>query len=187
MDKKAELSVHGLWPAYTTPDRNDRTYPAFCNKAKSSDADSENSHRMKHEWSKHGTCTRLSKDVYFSEETRAATAPQLVASKRLLEGAAGSAVDRNDLLDAFGGDEMVALMADKKCRLTEITTCWAKGSGSNDAVGRQVACPPHVLGSGRNSAVLNHCARLFIEQTRSCSTITDEMLRMYKENGPNRP
>ena len=40
-------------------------------------------------------------------------------------------MDRNALLDAFGGDEMVAVMADKKCRLTEITTCWAKGAESH--------------------------------------------------------
>jgi len=73
-------------------------------------------------------------------------------------------------------------MASKSCQLQEITTCWEKRT--DGSTGKQIECPPHVLGSGRNSAILNGCQRLLLDISDgggACSVVTKDMLRALKD------
>ena len=77
------------------------------------------------------------------------------------------------------GPKRAALMSDQFCRLSEITTCWRKNA--DGTVGAQVDCPDHLLGSARNSAVLNGCHRVHLDSGGSCAFITKEMLKALKK------
>ena len=56
----------------------------------------------------------------------------------------------------------VAVRADKQCRLSEVTSCWAKAP--DGTVGQQVDCPEHVM-KGRDTPA---CASLRITQLGAC-------------------
>lgn len=104
---------------------------------------------------------------------------QSKARELLLDCAGAKPVDTLALIEAIGGKEKVAIMADKSCRLTEITTCWSKTR--DGTVGQQVDCPQHVLGSSRNSAVKKGCMQLFLDAAGSCTNISDELVRIMKK------
>ena len=59
-----DLSPHGLWPAYNKADASGRTYPAFCD-ATDKGGKKGPKDRETHEWSKHGTCTGLTKEQVY--------------------------------------------------------------------------------------------------------------------------
>ena len=185
-----DVSTHGLWPAYLRPEpRSGRTYPANCAAVASpppSDgfdaaAAAALRGRAQHEWRKHGTCAKLATALYFAEEARVAASDELGACRECLRDAVADgagAVSVADVLDSLGGPKRAALMADKHCRLGEITTCWAKKA--DGTVGAQIDCPDHLLGSARNSAVLSGCQRVHLDAAGSCTFITKEMLRALK-------
>lgn len=170
-----DLSVHGLWPAYATANKEGRTYPAFC----SNDSDASLRGRAAHEWNKHGTCTPLSSKQYLDEESRVAEADALLDVRDLLATYSGEHVAIDEIYEEIGGAKRVALMASKFCQLQEITTCWSKNS--DGTVGEQIDCPDHVLGSSRNSAILQGCTRLALDRAdEKCAFISRELLRVLK-------
>ena len=204
-----DLSPHGIWPAYAGPDKNNRTYPAYCKSV------SDKGGRKEHEWweytvvhcnvkcnitcsnyrSKHGTCTVLTKDDYFKEEDDLGESETISNLRDLLNNYAGDAVDIADIHSEVGGNNLITLMANKHCQLQEITTCWEKLPSGK--IGRQLECPSHLLGSNRNSAILNGCRRLALDISStststsdstsashtSCASISKEYLQILKRTG----
>ena len=59
---------------------------------------------------------------------------------------------------------IMALSADKQCRLTEVTTCWEKLP--DNRVGKQIDCPDHVM-NGRDRGG-SQCSSLRITQLGQC-------------------
>jgi len=163
-------------------DSKGRTYPAFCAKD-----DKAGGGREGHEWKKHGTCTTLGRDGYFAEEARVADGEEYDELRDLLAGAtpmgevpaAGpNPVSLASVLGALGGERRAAVMADKSCRLAEVTTCYRRAP--DGSVGDRVDCPPHILGSTRNSAVLTGCQLVHLEQAGSCAFISKDLLKSFK-------
>lgn len=148
-----------------------RRYPQFCQSVAGNSRS-----REAHEFQKHGTCTKLSHDKYFAEEKRIGELLEPRATG--LVSKAGGRVATTEITTAFGGDEKVAVSADRQCRLKEITTCWNKRPG--DDVGEQTNCPSHILGSGRNSAVLMGCKKLAIDLVGQCLTLSKEAVKDVK-------
>jgi ribonuclease I len=172
-----DLSVHGVWPAYTKPDKNDRTFPAFCKKSSSTSGHS----RKQHEWEKHGTCTGLSTTQYFEEESRIHHHCAFNAPKEILSNYVKDSVEVDELLSAFGGAKRAAIKTDAHCRLEEITTCWSKTPAG--FVGEPIDCPDHVLASGRNSAIMmSNCSRVWLDSAGSCEFINGSM-KSYLKTG----
>ena len=177
-----DLSIHGLWPAYSTANKVGRTYPEFCQSRFVPDIKLVG--RRNHEWNKHGTCTVLNPTKYFEIESKIAEKDSVLAVRDLLNDTAGDSVAVDDLVQELGGPKKVAVMSNKFCQLEEITTCWAKTS--DGSVGDQVDCPDHVLGSSRNSAVLQKCKSLALDQSgEKCAFITKEVLKILKSNPPS--
>eukprot|EP00299_Pterocystis_sp_00344_P010166 c4480_g1_i3.p1 GENE.c4480_g1_i3~~c4480_g1_i3.p1 ORF type:complete len:322 (+),score=80.66 c4480_g1_i3:3-968(+) len=160
MSETNGLSTHGLWPAYLKPNASGRTYPAFC-----TECEGEERSREGHEWSKHGTCTGLNRDRYFEEETDVTQDDVIAEAEEILVQHSGDSVEIDKVAASLGGLNKVAFMSDNQCRLQEITMCWEKLP--DGSVGDQVDCPDHVLGSSRNSAVLNGCRRLWLDKVVS--------------------
>ena len=141
MTALTDLSPHGLWPAFAGARKGGRTYPQYCSQDYSSSGGIAGNSRQGHEWQKHGTCTTLSQMAYFSEEVAVHEADPIMDARELLLDRAieMQPVSTVSLVDAIGGGKKVAIMADKACRLTEITTCWSKNA--DNTVGPQVDCP----------------------------------------------
>ena len=101
----------------------------------------------KHEWKKHGTCSGLAADQYFNEALRAMSLlPGNRGTPKLISEHVGGAVPATELRGSYA--KRVALKADKACRLSEVTSCWAKRP--DGTVGGQIDCPEHVM-RGRDS------------------------------------
>lgn len=119
------LTIHGLWPQYTTTG-----YPSYCttepfnttavettigidtlitfwpNVQYADTADPTYTHFWEHEWSKHGTCSGLSQTTYF------ASAIDLLvyySTPPLIFNHVGETVSTADLRNAMGGANSVAL------------------------------------------------------------------------------
>ena len=176
------LSLHGLWPGWATP-RSGHPSPLNC--ATKAQLLSEQLPReyvdvapsftvwnakkhvaevgelAKHEWRKHGTCSGLSPNDYFSEALRAL---QLLPGDRgtpaILTQNTGGSVGAAELRAQYG--RRVALRADKACRLSEVTSCWSKGADGR--IGVQVDCPEHVMRGRDNGS----CSRLLIGALGQC-------------------
>lgn len=97
MEETDDLSTHGLWPAYNGPDKSGRTYPAFCKE----DTTKGQNNRASHEWSKHGTCTVLSKDAYLLEEEKVSETESLGRLSDLLNSSAGEALSVSSIFDGM--------------------------------------------------------------------------------------
>lgn len=186
MDGIDDVSTHGLWPAYSQADAKGRTYPAFCG---GKDATSNGLHgREGHEWKKHGTCTTLGPEGYFAEERRVADGEEYDALRDLLADAGPytnqvaaaqpNPVPLADILTALGGERRAAVLTDKFCRLAEITTCYRKAA--DGTVGERIDCPDHILGSTRNSAVLEKCQLVHLDQAGSCAFVSKDLLKSFK-------
>lgn len=178
MDGETDLSVHGLWPAYSAADARGRTYPQFCSPPGKDAAGLDG--REAHEYKKHGTCTSLGLDRYFAEESRVAEGEEYDGLRDLLAEAASSKepLSLGEVLAALGGERRAAIMTDKFCRLAEITTCYRKAK--DGSVGERIDCPDHILGSNRNAAVLEGCQAVHLDPAGSCSFISKELLRHMK-------
>lgn len=176
------LSLHGLWPGFSRP-RDGQTFPQSCEAAQkllpaflpreyidvapsftSYDAKARQAtvgELAKHEWKKHGTCTGLSPEKYFDAALHAMEAlPGTRGTPTLLSNHVGQDVPTSELRKAY--KKRVAIRADKLCRLSEVTTCWAKAP--DGSVGEQVDCPDHVM-KGRDSP---SCASLRLTQLGQC-------------------
>ena len=177
------LSLHGLWPGFLRP-RENKTYPQSCDtkeklltsefsvlprdyidfapaftrwNAKAHVA--EVGDLARHEWKKHGTCSSLPPEVYFTEAMRAMKALPGKGTPNEITSNVGKNLPVNDLRSAY--PKRVAILADKSCRLTELTTCWSKGS--DGSVGHLIDCPEHVM-KGRDT----HCSSVLINQLGAC-------------------
>lgn len=175
-----DLTVHGLWPAYSGPQGADnRTYPAYCISNPKFSTSDKLAH---HEYLKHGTCSNLSFDQYVNEESRLEDTDNINSLRDFLNSNAGEVVSISDIFDQAGGNNRVAIQASQYCQLQELTTCWAKAA--DGSVGEQIDCPTHVLGSGRNSAMLNKCSKLSLDTSDDglkCAFISKELLKILKE------
>lgn len=174
-----DLTVHGLWPAYDG-ERNGRTYPAFCDLGKNRKF-STTDKLASHEFLKHGTCTNMSFEAYMDEGVKLEDDDGMASMRDFLNGKAGEIVNVTDIFQEAGGNKRVAIQATPHCQLQELTTCWAKLA--DGTAGERIDCPPHVLGSGRNSAILNRCTKVSLEASNddmSCSFISKELLKMMK-------
>jgi len=172
-----DLATHGLWPAFTSAREGGRTYPAFCN---STSKFSSNNRLALHEWKKHGTCSGLSPDAYFKEESKIEESGTLSQLRDFLNENAGSTVSLESVVNEAGGAKKIGVMSSNYCQLQEVTTCWKKNN--DGSVGPQQDCPNHLLSSSRNSAVLNGCSKLFLDSAEGekCAFISKELLKTLK-------
>jgi ribonuclease T2 len=131
---KSHLTIHGLWPEY-----QDGSYPASCstepfdnttvapletqmlrywpNVKYDYKSDGKNYLEFwEHEWSKHGTCSGLSQYDYFLHALQ-----MFVHTPPLLGKHYGDSVDRNALIEAFGGG--VILVCTGGRFLSEVRVC----------------------------------------------------------------
>jgi ribonuclease I len=176
------LALHGLWPGFAQP-RGGETFPQNCSFAgklatqqlpreyidvapsfttwNPTERRAEVGSLARHEWKKHGTCTGLAPDKYFSEELRALSMlPGDRGTPTLLSQHVGGDVRTTDLRGAY--PRRVGLRADEHCRLVEVTSCWEKLADGR--VGKQCDCPEHVM-RGRDST---SCATLRVTQLGQC-------------------
>lgn len=160
---KDNLTVHGLWPDY-----GDGTYPTMCTSERfdhekvigavgidvledvwpniqvSEDAGEKYDNFWKHEWSKHGTCSGLTQEEYFTAgvsllQDRFTTPEKLREDK-------GSTISRVDLENAYGGGGMVVLECVGKSPkiLSQVFLCLEVDSETH-MPGDQIACPDEVF------------------------------------------
>lgn len=111
---EGQMTIHGLWPS-----RNDGSWPSTCSQEKLDDTllqdlsrdmlqewpnvkATTNSPAYKnfwgHEWAKHGTCSGLSQEEYFSTALKL-----LLTTPSIVKENYGSAVEREDLEEGYGG------------------------------------------------------------------------------------
>ncbi len=150
------LTIHGLWP-----NNNDGSYPQNCSNEKfdlsnlqpireeleqkwpNIQAPSPNSEShvsfWEHEWSKHGTCSGLSQLDYFSHALK-----ELVPTPSIVTDAEEqhARVKKDDLLEAYGGAQLVALVCEKGY-LSEVRVCHQKET--DGSVGERMECPETIL------------------------------------------
>lgn len=154
------LTIHGLWP-----DCGDGTYPTTCTKEAydhdrvvkavgldvletmwpniqvAEDAGKKYDSFWEHEWTKHGTCTGLTQEAYFSAalsllKGRFETPPQLTAN-------VGGKTTRVELEEAYGGDGMAVLDCRGRVHLNQVYLCLEPDKDTG-LPGEQVACPSAV-------------------------------------------
>lgn len=100
-----DLSPHGLWPAFHGPDKNGRTYPAFCR-----DDNCKENNRVSHEWTKHGTCTLLDKNSYFEEEEKLNEKNEnILKLSDLLNSLAGERISVTAIHEEAGGNNYICI------------------------------------------------------------------------------
>jgi ribonuclease T2 len=148
-----ELTIHGLWPDY-----NDGTWPQFCSSEKfdpSVIADLEDQMKIlwpddynspsnpfsktafyEHEWSKHGTCSGLTQEVYFKTTLASYVTP---TPSTYIGDNYGSVVDAQDLILAFGGVD-IAFPQCKGKFLEEVRFCLGRDKGDGKPTG-PTHCP----------------------------------------------
>jgi ribonuclease T2 len=150
------FSLHGLWPEW-----KNGTWPSTCSTDPLIDSTirrvglkrmekywpdlkSEYGNGKKyaslweHEWSKHGTCSGLSQDVYLS-----VTLDNDLRMPRKVRRSIGGSIDKWELIQAFGGRNKVVTVCSRGASLTEIRVCLAA-----DRLGyptRRIQCPRFVL------------------------------------------
>eukprot|EP00904_Undaria_pinnatifida_P003208 jgi/Undpi1/12889/HiC_scaffold_7.g02555.m1 len=155
------LTIHGLWPDY-----GDGTYPTTCTKEAydhdrvvnavgldvletmwpniqvPENAGTKYDSFWEHEWTKHGTCTGLTQEAYFSAalsllKGRFETPPQLTQN-------VGGHTTRVELEDAYGGDGMAVLDCRGRVHLNQVYLCLEPDKDTG-LPGEQVACPSAVV------------------------------------------
>ena len=178
------LSLHGLWPGFKEPRSGGQTFPASCEKAQAlfpaflpreyidlapsfttynaAERRADVGKLAIHEYKKHGTCSGLSPSSYFAEALRAfGKLPGDRGTPQLLSQNVGGSVATNALRSAYAAK--VALKADKLCRLTEVTSCFAVNA--DGTVGELIDCPAHTM---QSRDVGERCASLRITQLGQC-------------------
>jgi len=115
----------------------------------------------KHEWSKHGTCSGLRPESYFTEALRAFTLlPGDRGTPATLTANVGGSVGADALRATYA--KKVAIKADRNCSLSEVTSCWAKRP--DGTVGAQIDCPEHIMKSRDSPS----CSSIRINQLGQC-------------------
>lgn len=178
-----DLTIHGLWPAYYQAKVDTKkTFPSYCTISTPSITAIAGVHGHDlHEWKKHGTCSALDVTQYKEEGFKLENDTAILRMREHLNDTAGNILDLHDFLRLHGGNKKIAIMSTTHCQLKEITTCWAKEEGANK-VGQQIDCPPHVLHSSRNSALLYGCKKVILDAAANgeCTFITKEFLQEMK-------
>ena len=164
---KEEFILHGLWPKFhngTWPsncnneeealkastidqvgtERLDKYWPDLKSKYNNQDGDYSKS-LWAHEWTKHGTCTGLSQDVYLS-----VTLDNYIRTPRKVQNAIRQRISKRELVQAFGGGSkrVVTICNPSSSKetmyLSEIRVCLAR-----DRFGyptrRRIQCPQSIL------------------------------------------
>mmetsp|Transcript_31905 Transcript_31905/g.48931 ORF Transcript_31905/g.48931 Transcript_31905/m.48931 type:complete len:245 (-) Transcript_31905:87-821(-) len=152
---KGHLTIHGLWP-----ERQDGTWPSTCSNEPFNDStwadvgpdlerlwpnvktkDTEEAYTgfWKHEWSKHGTCSGLSQDNYFSAALKLfLDTPSIIAEKY------GSTVAKKELKIAYGSQsEGMIFYCNHGRFLSEVRACF--GMDSDRLPTSQIPCPEVAL------------------------------------------
>lgn len=149
--------IHGLWPQYSSGG-----YPSTCTDEPFNDAVIENigidtmNHYWpnvkselsdpdyfsfwQHEWTKHGTCTTLTQDVYFNSTINLS---KVFGTPSIITQNIGKSVQASLIRDSFGGNNMVALQCESGQYLSGVYTCWSISTidGTPD---KQIVCPNDV-------------------------------------------
>eukprot|EP00038_Savillea_parva_P024523 m.44291 g.44291 ORF g.44291 m.44291 type:complete len:241 (-) comp6502_c0_seq2:58-780(-) len=179
-----DVVTHGLWPHFVTPDGQGKLWPEYCTKAPKQALEGL-SGRQRHEYKKHGSCTRLSPQAYAQQERTLASSAALQPARTFLVANATGSVPTGALVNKLGGPRRAAVRVDSKCRLAEMTTCWRKGP--EDAVAEQIDCPTALLTSSRNNAMQLGCVRVLLGEAGACSAVSDQLLKVLKGKRPAVP
>jgi ribonuclease T2 len=184
------LTIHGLWPNYSDKEAvgQPHAWPEFCSPYNVCSTASPSScnpdpasipPEMKtygpgyltdddflanHEWPKHGSCTGLAANAYFSEAIKSLLAlPGDRGTPGKLASSLGKKVKATELRSAFEHPESVVLSCDAKCNLSQVGICLANGSDGLPA-GR-VACPKNVISAEYDNGcfVKNRCKTIKIQ------------------------
>jgi ribonuclease T2 len=186
------LTLHGLWPNFTDEQSRGkpRPWPQYCGAYHHCEA-AEDARcapgvavpdplarlapeyvagvLATHEWSKHGSCTRLSAAEYFAAELAAIRSIPGDATPDALRSAAGADLARDDLQRGFGvPPDSVVLGCDAHCRLTQVSFCLARDAGDHPT--SPIACSANVTTSDYdNGCVTRGCQRVAILAAGACA------------------
>jgi ribonuclease T2 len=187
------LTLHGLWPNFTDEQSRGRprAWPQYCGAyARCEHAEDarcapgvavpDELARLApgyvagtgafatHEWSKHGSCTRLPAAEYFRAELAAIRALPGEATPDALRAAVGADLARDALQRAFGvPPDSVLLGCDARCRLTRVGFCLAKDAGDHPTT--PIACTANVATSDYDNGCTTHgCERVAIQAAGAC-------------------
>jgi ribonuclease T2 len=190
-DVRASLTLHGLWPNYTDDQSRglSRAWPqycggyAHCEQAEDASCAPEvavpadlapfapgyvRGALATHEWSKHGSCTRLSAADYFAAELAAIRS---IPALEVPGAVVGHDTPRTDLQRSFGvAADSVVLGCDAHCRLTQVGFCFAKDV--HDRPTAPIACTANVTRSDYdNGCATRGCDRVVVAAPGACGTV----------------
>ena len=169
------LTIHGLWPEYS-----DGGYPSYCtDEAFSEEAvvgelgicqmetlwvnvkteafEEGYTELWEHEWSKHGTCSGMDQTTYFNE-----TLGQSLKTPELVSSNYGGSVSKTDLVDAYGGPSMVAIVCNSGKYLSEVRACVGMESGG--ILTGRIECPQHVLDEDNCTDELVYIDKFYVDE-----------------------
>jgi len=190
------LTIHGLWPNYTDAEmpRPGVTYPTFCSPYSSCKKHptaecnpdpqtippdmktygpgyvSDSYLLANHEWPKHGSCTGLDSNTYFSAAISALkNLPGDQGTPDLLAKNVGGTVAATDLRAAFGSPESVMLSCDASCNLQQVSICLTKGDTGLPTT--RTACPSNTTTTAYdNGCFVNGCQNVKIQSAGQCGS-----------------
>jgi ribonuclease T2 len=187
------LTLHGLWPNFTDEQSRGkpRAWPQYCGTYQRCEQTEDPSCApgaavpdelarlapgyiagtgafATHEWSKHGSCTRLSAADYFRAELAAIRAIPGDATPGALHAAVGADLARDDLQRAFGvPPDSVLLGCDAHCRLARVGFCLAKDAADHPTA--PIACTRNVATSDYdNGCATRGCQRVAVQAAGAC-------------------
>jgi len=189
------LTLHGLWPNFTDEQSHgkSRAWPQYCGAYQHCEHAEDAScapgvavpHELArlapgyvagtgafatHEWSKHGSCTRLSAAEYFDAELAAIRAIPGDATPDALHAAVGADLARDTLLRSFSVlPESILLGCDAHCRLARVGFCLAKDPGDHPTT--PTACTSNVTTSDYDNGCVTHqCQRIAVQAAGACDS-----------------
>jgi ribonuclease T2 len=179
------FTLHGLWPNYTEAQAvgQPQAWPQFCGGFAHCAAREDASCApgvpvppdlapfapayvtgtlATHEWSKHGSCTRMTPREFFDAELAAIHSIPHDATPDAVRAAAGHDIARDDLQRAFGiSPDAVVLGCSPTCELTQVAFCLAKDE--RDRPTSPTPCTASVTGSDYdNGCAARRCERVRI-------------------------
>lgn len=187
------LTLHGLWPNYTDEQSRGqpRAWPQYCGAYQHCESREDASCAPSvavpqdlarlapgyvagtggfatHEWSKHGSCTRLSAAEYFGAELAAIRSIPGDATPDALSVAVGADLGRDALQRAFGvPPDSVMLGCDAHCRLARVGFCLAKDAGDRPTT--PITCTANVATSDYDNGCVTHgCERVVVQAAGAC-------------------
>lgn len=179
------FTLHGLWPNYTEAQAagQPQAWPQFCGGfahcAAKEDASCAPGVAVPaelaafapayvtgtlatHEWSKHGSCTRMAPGEFFAAELAAIHSIPHDATPEAVRAAAGSDLALADLQRAFGiSPASVVLGCTATCELAQVAFCL--GKDERDRPTGATPCTKSVTSSDYdNGCAVRHCERVRI-------------------------